>query len=80
MAVALWVVATGCEVETGYGGGYAPVYGEYPYAYYGQGAAPVYVYPYAGWAPYDRDHYWDRDRYWEQHRWHGDYGWGGRRR
>jgi hypothetical protein len=77
LGTVLLVGTAGCEMEGGYGGGYA-MYGEYPYTYYGGAVSPgyVYPYPYAGWAPYDRDHYWDRDRYWEGNRWHGDRGWG----
>ncbi len=79
---ALLLGVAGCEVESGYGGAYGGVYGEYPYTYYGQGVYPGYAYPYGypyvyrGWGPYDRDHYWDRHEHWERHRWHGDRGWG----
>ncbi len=66
----LLLLTAGCEVESGYGGGYG-VYGEYPYTYYGGDVYPGYAYPaypyhYRHWhhRPYDRDHYWDRDDYW----------------
>ena len=74
IGLALLLASAGCEVESGYGGAYGGVYGEYPYTYYGHGAyvyPHVYVYP----GPYDRDHYWDRHRRWERHRWHADEHW-----
>ncbi len=69
---ALLLLVAGCEVESGYGGGYG-VYGEYPYTYNGGYAEP---YPYYGYYPhlhgYDRDHYWDRHHYWDRGRyWDG---------
>ncbi|MGH7971715.1 MAG: hypothetical protein ACREIC_23625 [Limisphaerales bacterium] len=72
---ALLLGTVGCEVETGYGGGYG-AYGEYPSTYYGGGAYyPGYVSPQIYVAPYDRDHYWDRDRHWDRERRHGDEDW-----
>jgi hypothetical protein len=74
IGAALLVGATGCEVESGYGGAYG-VYGEYPYTYYGGGAYyPEYEAPPVYLAPYDRDHYWDGHRWHErrehEHEWH----------
>jgi len=62
----LLLATTGCEVRTGYGGGYPAYYGEYPYTYYGSG---VYVSPYHHYyyGPYRRGH-------WEHHgHWHHDW-------
>ncbi len=73
IGAALLLLTAGCEVESGYGGGYGGVYGEYPYTYYGGSYVyPGYAYPYYRRFPYDRDHYWDREHYWDRGRyWHG---------